>query len=94
MDGALSFNTVNAGAPARCRRPIDSAFDFMVRGYRPAAGWACALVIFVRGAVLPAWEMAEGQEVTPMDWVSLIALVGALGLARYRHLEKTSGASL
>lgn len=66
----------------------------MVRGYRPAAGWACAAVIAVRGAVIPIWEIARGEPVSPIDWVSLIALVGALGLARYRHIEKTSGASL
>lgn len=76
------------------RRPIQGGFDFMVRGYRPAAGWACAAVILVRGAIIPLIELAEGRVVAPMDWVSLIALIGALGLARYRHIEKTSGTSI
>jgi|GEM_PF-3766402 len=80
--------------PERQRRPIQGGFDFMVRGWRPAAGWACAAVILVRGGIIPLIELGTGRDVTPMDWVSLIALIGALGLARYRHLEKTSGTSI
>ena len=76
------------------RKPLTGPFDFMVRGFRPAAGWACAIVILVRGAVVPIVELARGQAASPMDWAMLVALVGMLGLARYRHLEKTSGTTV
>jgi hypothetical protein len=76
------------------RRPLSGAFDFMVRGFRPAAGWACAIVILVRGAVVPIVELARGHAASPMDWAMLVALVGMLGLARYRHLEKSAGTSV
>lgn len=88
---------VPAVAPAEprpCRRPIDGLFDLLVRGWRPMAGWACVIVITVRGAVMPLWEIAADREVSPMDWVSLTALIGMLGLARYRHLEKSAGTTL
>lgn len=81
-------------ADDRARQPLSGPFDFMVRGFRPAAGWACAIVILVRGAVVPMWELARGSDASPIDWAMLVALVGMLGLARYRHIEKTSGATI
>ncbi len=79
---------------SQARQPLTGAFDFMVRGFRPAAGWACAMVILVRGAIVPLIELAQGDSASPMDWAMLVALAGMLGLARYRHLEKTSGATV
>jgi hypothetical protein len=76
------------------RRPIAGAFDFMVRGWRPAAGWACTLTVLVRGAFVPFAELATGGPVSPFDWVSVAALLGALGLARYRHLERVAGVTI
>ena len=76
------------------RRPIGGAFDFMVRGWRPAAGWACTATVMVRGAIVPFFEMAAGAPVTQFDWVAAGALLGALGLARYRHLERSSGVTI
>lgn len=86
--------TSETHASEASRRPLTGAFDFMVRGFRPAAGWACALVILVRGAIVPLVELAQGDAASPMDWAMLVALAGMLGLARYRHLEKTSGATV
>ena len=76
------------------RRPLSGAFDFMVRGWRPAAGWACTLTVLVRGAFVPFAELWNGGIVSPFDWVSVAALLGALGLARYRHLEKLAGETI
>jgi hypothetical protein len=87
-------NHASEASHAPGRQPLTGPFDFMVRGFRPAAGWACAIVILVRGAVVPLWELARGSDASPIDWAMLVALVGMLGLARYRHLEKTSGATV
>jgi hypothetical protein len=76
------------------RRPLDGLFDFMVRGWRPFSGWACGAILVVRGAVHPVVEMARGEQVTPLDWVSLVALVGMLGLAQLRSIEKREGATI
>lgn len=76
------------------RRPLSGAFDFMVRAWRPAAGWACTLTVLVRGALVPFFELATGGPVSPFDWVAAGALLGALGLARYRHLERVSGVTI
>jgi hypothetical protein len=76
------------------RRPLSGAFDFMVRGWRPAAGWACTATVLVRGAVVPIFELANGGPVSAFDWVSVAALLGALGLARYRHIEKLADATI
>ena len=76
------------------RRPLSGFFDFVVRGWRPAAGWACTATVLVRGAIVPFFELVQGGPVSPFDWVAAGALLGALGLARYRHLEKTSGVTV
>jgi hypothetical protein len=76
------------------RRPLSGPFDFLVRGWRPFAGWACGLVILVRGAAAPIVELARGETVAPLDWVSLVALVGMLGLARLRSVEKREGVTV
>jgi hypothetical protein len=81
-------------SPRDPRRPLSGWFDFVVRGWRPFSGWACGAVILVRGAVVPVVELARGEPTAPMDWVSLIALAGALGLARYRSIERREGVTV
>jgi hypothetical protein len=80
--------------PSIQRRPLAGAFDFMVRGWRPATGWVFALILLARGVVIPVVQLARGESVEPMDWVTLFALAGALGLARYRHQEKEAGVTI
>ncbi len=87
QDGEYSLDTDQ-------RRPIAGAFDFMVRGWRPAAGWACMLTVLIRGALVPLFELATGGPVSPFDWVAAGSLLGVLGLARYRHLERMGGVAI
>lgn len=88
-DMATQSNPAPAGnpEPTGVRPAILCAATRMARGWRSAAGWACTLTVLVRGAVVPFVELAGGGPVSPFDWVSVAALLGALGLARYRHLE-------
>lgn len=62
--------------------------DLFLRGWRPAAGWACGVTIVVRGAVVPIIELLRGGEAGQFDWVSVTALVGVLGLGAFRTIEK------
>lgn len=73
------------------RRPIAGGFDFFVRAWRPFVGWTCGVILLVRGAAMPLVELAQGRSVSPIDWIAVVALVGALGFGRWRTIEKQEG---
>lgn len=75
-------------SPPRPARIASVLADLFLRGWRPAAGWACGVTIVVRGAVVPIIELLRGREAGQFDWVSVTALVGVLGLGAFRTIEK------
>lgn len=80
-----------AACPLPRRRPLDGWFDFMVRGWRPAASWACVLILIVRGAVIPLVQLYRREPIDPFDIVIFGALAGALKLASDRKEERRQG---
>jgi hypothetical protein len=81
-------------APAQVERrvvPVSGPWEAFVRGWRPFGGWVCGAILLARGVVIPITQLCRGEPVDPLDWVSLIALVGVLGLSRDRQRERLAG---
>ncbi len=72
------------------RRPIAGAFDFMVRGWRPAASWACVFILLMFGVVVPGFALARHEQ-PHLDLVLLGVLLAALRLSHDRTREKQEG---
>jgi len=71
--------------------PLSGFWDGFVRGWRPFGGWVCALILLARGVVIPITQLFRGEAVDPLDWVALTALIGVLGLSRWRSKERIAG---
>lgn len=72
------------------RRPIASAFDFMVRGWRPAASWACVVILLFWGVAVPLVALSRHQE-PHFDLGLFGVLLTALKLANDRKKERLEG---
>lgn len=72
------------------RRPIAGLFDFMVRGWRPAASWACVLILLLWGLAVPIVAMFQGRP-PHLDLALLGVLLAALKLSHDRTSEKKEG---
>src|SRR3546814_297609 len=73
--------------PLPPRRPLVGWWDFMVRGWRPAASWTCVAILLTRGAVIPIVQLCRREPVDAFDFVAFAALAGALKLAHARKEE-------
>lgn len=73
------------------RRPLAGKWDFMVRGWRPAASWALIAVILVHGVIIPLTELARRQEISAPDALFYGALALLLKLAHDRRREREGG---
>lgn len=71
--------------------PPATLWEFFVRGSRPAGMWVCVGILATRGAVLPLLQHFANRPVEPFDWVSVTALVGALGFSAMRSFDKKQG---
>jgi hypothetical protein len=60
-------------------------------GWRPAVGWVCVTAMANNFLILP-YAMAISPAIVPMDWASMLpVLLGMLGLATNRTIEKIKG---
>lgn len=62
--------------------PPRSFWEVFVRGWRPFSGWVFGLVVVERALVFPAWQLAHGLPIDPVEWVPLTGLAGLLVVAR------------
>jgi hypothetical protein len=89
----LADDDSDSAAPQVARHvpPIMGSWDAFVRGWRPFGGWVCGAILLVRGVVIPIAQIVRHEAIDPLDWVALTALVGMLGLGRYRSRERIAG---
>jgi hypothetical protein len=60
-------------------------------GWRPAVGWVCVIAMANNFIVLP-YALAISENIVPMDWAAMSpVLLGMLGLATNRTVEKIKG---
>jgi hypothetical protein len=83
---AASPGTVSVSA-----EPPRTVWEFFVRAWRPSASWVLVIILAVRGAILPLLQWRAGQAVEQLDWVSIVALVGVLGLGALRSHDLKQG---
>jgi hypothetical protein len=79
-----------SSCPPRAFIPPSGAWQFFIRGWRPAAGWLICLML-ARGLVVPLVQLARGVPVEPIDWAALSALAAVMVAARtYERREGIS----
>lgn len=71
--------------------PPQNVWEFFVRAWRPSASWVLVVILAVRGAILPLLQWHTGQPVEALDWTSIVALVGVLGLGALRSHDLKQG---
>ena len=81
-------------APPQIERqvvPLRGVWDMFIRGWRPFGGWVCGAILLTRGVVVPLTQLYRHEPIEPLDLVALTALVGVLGLSRWRTQERLAG---